>query len=201
MALLRERGDWPRVREEMLRRDLFAQHWVETLSEGTWCTLDRGQLLIDSTRTVLGERAIREMGYRRLSRAMDTGVLAPMLRSWARTVAPDTATLVRLTPHLWRASSQGLGELKVLEAEAHEGGGHARIRFTSELPMFLEAAAWHCFLEGFALGLLALRRSDELPPLDPDAHEGATSVGDRAHMRCVDGLMELELAWVDAPRR
>ncbi len=183
VTILRESGHWSAVRSEVLRRDPFASHWVDTVADGTWCPLDRGGLLVEAARTLLGDDAIREMGSRRFVRAMDTGVLAPMLRSWARSVAPDTTTLVKLTPHLWRAASQGLGEMKVLEVRP----GHARLRFTSDHPVFLACTAWHVFLEGFALGILALRRGEE------------ASVGhaDRSVMRRVDDHVELELSWAD----
>ncbi|MBX7191397.1 MAG: hypothetical protein K1X94_05040 [Sandaracinaceae bacterium] len=183
VAVLKELGHWPAVRAEVLRRDPFASHWIDSVADGTWCPLDRGGLLVEAARGLLGDDAIRDLGSRRFARAMDTGVLAPMLRSWARSVAPDTTTLVKLTPHLWRAASQGLGEMKVLEVRP----GQARLRFTSDHPTFLACHAWHIFLEGFALGLVALRRG-EATPVGP---------ADRAAMRRVDDHLELELTWAD----
>jgi hypothetical protein len=184
VTLLREAGQWQAVRAEAIARDPFASHWIDRTGDGTWCPIDRGHVLAEATRAIVGDRAIRELGLTRFSRAMDTGVLAPMLRSWARTVAPDTTTLVKLVPHLWRAASQGLGDLKVHEVRP----GFASIYFTSAHPTFLAMHAWHIFLEGFALGLLALRRG-EGARLDDDE--------DFAEMKAVDGRVELTLRWTD----
>lgn len=185
VKLLRETGCWPAVRAEALSRDPFASHWIDRVGDTTWCPIDRGHILAEATRTIVGDRAIREMGFTRFSRAMDTGVLAPMLRSWARTVAPDTATMVKLAPHLWRAASQGLGELKVEEVSPRS----ARIRFTSEHPTFLAMHAWHVFLEGFALGLLALRRG-EGASLEDQKDFAEMKLGE-------DGRVQLTLRWTD----
>jgi hypothetical protein len=184
VKLLRDTGQWPAVRAEVLVRDPFGSHWIDRVGDSTWCPIDRGHILAEATRAVLGDRGIREMGFTRFYRSMDTGVLAPMLRSWARTVMPDTATMVKLVPHLWRAVSHGLGELKVEEVRS----GAARLTFTSQHPTFLAMHAWHLFLEGFALGLLALRRG-----------EGASldDSSDAAEMTVVDGHVQLNLRWTD----
>jgi hypothetical protein len=180
--LLDERGNWSSVRAETRARDPFADHWIDSIGDGTWFPIDRTSLLMESTRAVLGDHAVRELGFARLSRAMDTGVLAPMLRSWARTVAPDTGTLVKLAPHLWRAISQGLGELKVLEVEP----GFGRIRFTSQHPMFLGMRGWHLYLEGFSLGLVGLGRADAKSLADTE---------DTAEIALRGEHLELELRW------
>lgn len=184
ITLLRETGQWQAVRAEAVARDPFAVHWIDRVGDGTWCPIDRGHVLASATLAIVGERAIREMGFARFSRAMDTGVLAPMLRSWARTVAPDTTTLVKLMPHLWRAASQGLGDLKVHEVTA----GSATIHFTSVHPTFLSMHAWHVFLEGFALGLLALRRGEGARLDDADTAEMKLAA---------DGRVQLTLRWKD----
>lgn len=181
ITMLKERGRWDEVRADVLARDPFASHWIDRVADGSWCPLDRGAQLITAAHRLVGDGGVRSMGIARFSRAMDTGVLAPMLRSWARTVAPETETLVKLAPHLWRASSQGLGELKVLLVES----GHARLHFTSDHPTFLACRPWHVFLEGFTLALIGLsRRTDELP-----------EAGDVAEMKVIDGRLELELRW------
>ncbi len=181
VTMLKERGLWDAVRTDILRRDPFASHWVDRIADSTWCPLDRGAQLIETAHGLLGDDGVRSLGVARFSRAMDTGVLAPMLRSWARTVAPDTMTLVKLAPHLWRAGSQGLGELKVLEVER----GFARLQFTSDHPTFVACHAWHVFLEGFALALIGLSRSDDELP----------AAGDVAQMTVVEGRVELSLRW------
>lgn len=178
VALLRERGHWPAVREEVVRRDPFASRWIDRIADGTWCPLERGIGVIEAAEALLGPDSVRELGFSRFSRSMDTGVLAPMLRSWARSVGPDTTTLMRLTPHLWRAASQGLGEMRVLDV--HDG--HAHFTFTSEHPLFVTRTAWHRFLEGFTLGLLALRHGDGVEAASRDE---AVMTSDGAHVELV----------------
>jgi hypothetical protein len=181
ITVLKERGRWDEVRADVLAHDPFANHWVDRVADGTWCPLDRSARLLASAHRVLGDEGVRSIGVARFSRAMDTGVLAPMLRSWARTVGPDTMTIVKLTPHLWRAGSQSLGELKVLEVRP----GHARLHFTTDHPVFLACRAWHVFLEGFALAFIGLSRSTNEGP----------APGDVATMTIVDGRVELVLSF------
>lgn len=187
IAVLRERGQWEAVRAEVFRRDPFASHWIDRVADGAWCPLDRGIALFDALHALYGEEGARALGTTRFARSMETGVLAPMLRSWARVVAPDAVALVKLAPHLWRAGSQGLGDVRVLEARP----GAARLRFTSEHPSLVSSAGFQAFLEGFVLELVKLRLGPDRGGTDREAPSD-----DRAHFEIVEGRAELVLSWL-----
>ncbi len=130
VTLLREQGVWPAVRAAVLARDPFASHWIDRIGDSSMCPLDRACLLMTGAESVVGAVRLRELGSIRFARAMETGLLAPMLRSWARTFVGDAGTLVQLTPHLWRGSTQGLGTVEIAEL-SHPAGGAAQRRSCS----------------------------------------------------------------------
>lgn len=190
VALLREEGAWTSVRAEVMARDPFASHWIDRISEASMCPLDRACALMAGAAHVLGDARLRELGAIRFGRAMETGLLAPMLRSWARAFVGDAGTVVRLTPHLWRGSTQGLGSVEIAElVHPGDGSGRATIVFTSDHPTFLACHAWHVYLEGWAQGLLAMRHGEEV------AAARAASGRDEVSIAVREGRVALSLRW------
>jgi len=190
VTLLREEGAWTTVRQAAMARDPFASHWIDRISEASMCPLDRACALMTATEGVVGPVRLRQLGSIRFARAMETGLLAPMLRSWARTFVGDAGTLVQLTPHLWRGSTQGLGTVEVAElSQPSGGGGAATLVFTSDHPTFVGCRAWHVYLEGWAAGLLAMRHGEEA------AAARLAAGDDEVSHRVDEGRVKLSLRW------
>jgi len=190
VTLLRQEGAWADVRTAVMKSDPFASHWVDRISDASMCPLDRACSLMTAAEGVIGAVRLRQLGSIRFARAMETGLLAPMLRSWARAFVGDAGTVVKLTPHLWRGSTQGLGTVEVTElSHPASGGGTATIVFTSDHPTFLGCRAWHVYLEGWGKGLLAMRHGEEA------AAARAASGQDEVSCRVHAGRVEISLRW------
>lgn len=184
LGLLRELGVDREVRERVRAFDPEAARWLGSPDDEPFCPLRYVCAVMNAALDVLGEERLRSLGTRRFAQAMETGQLAPMLRSWSRAFADDVRSIVRLTPHLWRGSTRGLGDIRVV----NEGPSSARIEFTTTHPLFLACRGWHVFLEGWSLGLLAMRFAD--------CGEGDERLrDDRAVMVRSEGRLALEVSW------
>jgi hypothetical protein len=168
--LVGELGIGAEVRARVLAADPFAKHWVDTPPEGGWSPVDRYLAVWRAVGTLVGDERLRELGRVRFEHAMDSGSLAPILRSWARTLRHDPDELVKVAPHLWRGISQNLGELRVLSNES----GSAHLRFETDHPLLLTCRPWQCVMEGWGLGLVRLIRGEDGPELAARVFVGDT---------------------------
>lgn len=177
--LVGELGIGAEVRARVLAADPFAKRWVDAPPEGSWSPVDRYLTVWRAVGALVGEESLRELGRVRFERAMDSGSLAPILRSWARTLRDDPEEMVRVAPHLWRGITQNLGELRVLSREA----GAAHLRFETDHPLLLSCRPWHAVMEGWGLGLMRLIRGGDGPELMARVYVGET------------GRLEVQLVW------
>lgn len=180
-VLLLEQGLWPKVRDAFLAAHGAQCGWIDESLGERWLDAGCYVQLIEAVRVVVGDVSLREVGKQRFARATEGGTLAPIVRSWARTFRHDPAELVRATPHLWGGGTRNLGRLRLVEHDA----SHARFVFDTRAPVFLEARAWHTYLEGWAEGLIELARPVDAVPPRVDVKIGLGP----------DGLVELRYAW------
>lgn len=94
----------------------------------------------------------------------DGGQYAMIRRSWLRSFGDGPAEVVRLAPHLWRASMRRNG--RVVKGDA--GRGFVRM-VLEDAPVVRGSAAWQALLEGSLQGLLELSRPDVQVQLGPSA--------------------------------
>ncbi len=181
--LLRELGLTDAVRTAVVAADPFASRWIDRGPEEAWCPIDRYLAVIAGLGTVVGEAKLRELGRLRFARAMETGRLAPILRSWERAFQGDPVELVKVAPHLWRGVTQGLGEVRLLEQD----DSSACFVFETTHPAFLKCRAWHLLMEGWGQGLLTLARGSAA---DPESLEGLS-----AETVVRGGHLQVRLAW------
>lgn len=152
--LVRELGLANEVRAAILASDPFAAYWVDQTPEADFTPVDRYLAMWTALGRLVSPEKLRELGHERFRRGMDSGRVAPILRSWARTCRDDPADLVRVAPHVWRGITRELGELRVLEHDDRS----ARMLFDTEYPLMASATAWHRVMEGWGDGLVTLAR-------------------------------------------
>lgn len=96
----------------------------------------------------------------------DGGRYGAMRRSWLRTFGDGPAEVIRLAPHLWRASMRKNGRV----AKGDSGRGFVRM-VLEDAPIVRGSAAWQALLEGSLQGLLELSSPTVQVQLRPSAIE------------------------------
>lgn len=112
-----------------------------------------------------GSDRLREMGRAWVKMELaDGGRYATMRRSWLRTFGDGPAEVVRLAPHLWRASMRKNGRV----TKGDSGRGFVRM-VLENAPVVRGSAAWQALLEGSLQGLLELSSPSVQVQLGPSA--------------------------------
>ncbi len=159
-ALRRKRPDFAKELEEAATKE-----WVA--AEAYAALLEEAVLLAGGT------DRLRALGRAWVKKELaDGGRYASMRRSWLRTFGDGPAEVIRLAPHLWRASMRKNGKV----AKGDSGRGFVRM-VLEEAPVVRGSSAWQAILEGSLQGLLEFSSPSvqvQLGPsaIDPDLVEG-----------------------------
>ncbi|MBZ0119125.1 MAG: hypothetical protein K8H88_19170 [Sandaracinaceae bacterium] len=172
-----DEGHWADVERVLFELDPHAPSWLKAAERGEWVLAEHHLCVIEAMRRVLGAQALERYGAAHLRRDMETGALAPVLRSWARSFARDPHELLRVIPHAWQAVTRNLGRL----VRVTEEPGRALYRLEGDPGLVAGSPGWQSFLTGFATELLHL-----------------AGRGGRAMVEVKDGVLEVDARWPEA---
>jgi len=168
-AMLFDEGLWPRVRDELARRDPFAVEEIDEKLRHAWTDVSVYVDILDALDRVVGLDRSRELGRTRISHERRQGFFAHVIRSWLRSFGDDPQLLLRLTIPLWNATFRGAGTLSMLESRP----GFVRLRIRDCAPELMASPAWKRSVEGMFQGGLewiGVRAEPEVAPAQGEAH-------------------------------
>jgi hypothetical protein len=143
-------GDWDRVARAIDRIDPDARREIEQATASQYVPLASHVVFIEAMGLELGEERLSEIGRDYVRGKLDLGFFAPVLRGWMRSFEGSPSGLLRVAPHLWRASFRNAGRMEVGET----GPGFLTLELKSPPHLFVTSTAWHRMIHGASLGLL-----------------------------------------------
>lgn len=151
-SILAGQGSWAEVKRTFALAHPGDADWLDEPTWSLWVDLDRHVGMLDAAGEVLGLEGVREVGRRRVTEELRTGIFASIVRSWVRSFAEHPSYLLRVAPYLWRAGFRDCGEMVLVDHQDHM----LRYHVAGAPEQILESEAWGALIEGFAQGLFEL---------------------------------------------